>query len=292
MKYSLIFVFFFSALLCRATVRVTVCNGTWNTPEVWEDSIIPGQGDTIRIRHFVTLTTDLTFDDNMIYIEPIAKMCGYDTLVVDQGSKIYNYGFLSVYTFMLEDSVINKGGALEAKQFVISGYLVMEGGYLMAGDYRCFERQPCVPGIYWNRMDSIFCNTTGVEFKWYKDGQRIASVQQGARLKGNGMYTVQSGDGMGNFSEMSDAFVYTFSGINDPEEEGQLLYPNPNDGRFTFKAVGKGRLSVYNINGSMVFDEQINNINDYYELPLTSGTYMVSFNGENGNSTITRMVVR
>lgn len=77
------------------------------------------------------------------------------------------------------------------------------------------------------------------------------------------------------------------------ERETVYLYPNPNQGNFTFSIASSnplGTLCVYTLSGQLVHKEEINATNTVLNLNLAKGLYLVSFENDEKLTTLKMLV--
>ena len=71
------------------------------------------------------------------------------------------------------------------------------------------------------------------------------------------------------------------------------LYPNPNNGTFLINSNVSGMLSVFDLQGRMVHSQKINNGLSTGEIAnVSSGTYIVKLNSENGESLTDKLIIK
>ena len=71
------------------------------------------------------------------------------------------------------------------------------------------------------------------------------------------------------------------------------LYPNPNNGTFLINSNVSGILSVFDLQGRMVHSQKINNGLSNGEIAnVSSGTYIVKLNSENGESITDKLIIK
>ncbi|MBI4944796.1 MAG: T9SS type A sorting domain-containing protein [Bacteroidetes bacterium] len=164
-------VFIIININCFASLRQTECNGAWSNPKIWQFGIIPGANDSILIKHFVAMDTILSTQNNFIVITEHGELCSQYAIIVNAGSKVYNYGSICASSFVLNDTLIDYG-VIKTMQFVISGYLEILGSVIV-GPYTCFGQASCTPIIF-KQGDTLVSNTEAFEYDWYKNNQSLS----------------------------------------------------------------------------------------------------------------------
>jgi len=102
MKNKIIFLLtfiFISVNQLFAIKVITTSNDDWTSHASWSTNQVPGNPDTIVIRHYITLSQNLTISaPTVLIIEEGGTLCGDYLLDVACGATIINYGHLYLNT--------------------------------------------------------------------------------------------------------------------------------------------------------------------------------------------------
>jgi hypothetical protein len=129
-------IFLISFLIIRsfyspANTFITVKDGCWCDPTVWNQNAIPAPADTVEILNTVYYTYDLTFQSpSYLYIASNGTLCGNSQINLDHITADF-YGNLSFHTMIMSCSYItNFGYIYYTFQMVLScgGWLHNTGG--------------------------------------------------------------------------------------------------------------------------------------------------------------------
>lgn len=86
---------------------------------------------------------------------------------------------------------------------------------------------------------------------------------------------------------------YSFDGVNEQEEGGVSIFPNPTTSRFTVEGIGLNHVSVYNLMGQRVYEMECRGESvDINLSDVESGVYMVRVSTSNGEVTKRITVIR
>ncbi|PBQ31750.1 hypothetical protein CNR22_08195 [Sphingobacteriaceae bacterium] len=89
----------FLTTLAQATKVISAADSDWENPSTWLGNKVPFKPDTILIKHYVTLNTDLIIEaPTVLIIEKGATVCGNYLMDVKCGATLFNYGNLYLNT--------------------------------------------------------------------------------------------------------------------------------------------------------------------------------------------------
>ena len=73
--------------------------------------------------------------------------------------------------------------------------------------------------------------------------------------------------------------------VKDPQQNSLGIYPNPSHGQLTIESKQKGQLTVYNLQGKMLIQKNLENATETLNLSaFGKGIYMLRFDGKEGRS--------
>jgi PKD repeat protein len=124
---------------------------------------------------------------------------------------------------------------------------------------------------------------TGVNFQWYFNGSPIPGANGSSyTAQQSGTYQL-CGTDINGCTNCSDTLAYVGTGIQDFNENGFNIYPNPSDGRFTVVFESQSNDSrtfeIRDIAGRLIESKDVTGLQYYVQSkPLAAGTYMVIIN--------------
>lgn len=145
----------------QASKVISADDSDWNNPSTWIGNVVPVKPDTILIRHYVTLSSNLTIEaPTVMIIEKGATVCGDYFMDVLCGAMIINYGNL-----YLNSAEIRNG--FNYNEFYTKESLVFSGCGSSGGS---FENLP--PDGHMKVWPPVLCKTT--ETNWLPKTTGIA----------------------------------------------------------------------------------------------------------------------
>ena len=76
--------------------------------------------------------------------------------------------------------------------------------------------------------------------------------------------------------------INCLSNIQTKENSKTLVYPNPNKGVFNINTTEKTKMTLYNLNGKFVFQEDLKVGENLIKISIQKGMYFANFNTEKG----------
>ncbi len=145
------------------------------------------------------------------------------------------------------------------------------------------------------RNDTVFCNITGTQYKWYLNNVLLTTTSVAfLKVTQNGLYKVEVVNNNCT-SLQSSAISVTLTGIRNNTINVQFsILPNPNNGLFEIKITSilnkTYQLKLYNVTGQIISDEEINvkvgeNSRNMNLFGIEKGVYFLSIIGEDGVAT-------
>ena len=145
--------------------------------------------------------------------------------------------------------------------------------------------QPTAPVILNYNADSLYTISTNVNYQWFLNGTPIPNSNSqfiNKTINGSGLYSVTVTD-TANCGFSASSVNFNVVGIANEKEFASLLNiaPNPNNGSFSvvtnFSSETKIQLTVHNLLGQKIYEEQINFSNSSpskaIQLNVASGVY-------------------
>lgn len=122
----------------EATQLHTIKSGNWEADSVWFNNLHPDTtGDTISIYHHIMLHSNIFLSMNdYLFIDSSGWLCGNDSLIMLNGSYLFNQGFLGMYYIEMYNA---KG-------------LNLAPGYIDIGNAGMH-----LHGLYFHFLDSLGC---------------------------------------------------------------------------------------------------------------------------------------
>ena len=154
---------------------------------------------------------------------------------------------------------------------------------------------PTTP-IITQRNDTLTCSVTGATYNWYRNGVFLISTNLPKyKITQSGTYTVEVVGANSCISIRSANFNAVLTGIkNNKLNIEYSITPNPSNGEFQIKITSKEtklyQLKMYNVNGQIVFSDEISirtgeNIKQINVNDVERGFYLISLISDEGVNT-------
>ncbi|HUM53387.1 MAG TPA: T9SS type A sorting domain-containing protein, partial [Chitinophagales bacterium] len=153
---------------------------------------------------------------------------------------------------------------------------------------------PTTP-IITRRNDTVFCNVTGTQCKWYLNNVLLTTTTVAfLKVTQNGNYKVEVVNNSCT-SLASAAINISLTGVKYNKLDLRFsIYPNPSNGLFEIKITSIAhktyQLKLYNVNGQLISDEEMNvrigeNSKNMNLVGIEKGIYFLSIIGDDGVAT-------
>ena len=80
-------------------------------------------------------------------------------------------------------------------------------------------------------------------------------------------------------------------GVEETVNQFASIYPNPATSQVTLEGENLNSVAIYNVAGQLVRVEKLGKVNNTLSLDLESGVYFFSVYDNNGNNSVTRVVI-
>lgn len=103
-KCALLLLFFYLGIPVKALTVYSVAHNDWFMANTWSTGQIPTAPDTIIVKHYLTISQNLTIQaPTTLIIDSTGTICGNYDLINACGSFIYNYGEIYVKSATIRD---------------------------------------------------------------------------------------------------------------------------------------------------------------------------------------------
>jgi len=151
---------------------------------------------------------------------------------------------------------------------------------------------PAVSVVFTDLNGGVLVSSTGFNsYQWFLNDQPISGANESTYIPtANGNYSVTVTNEFG--CESSAGALLTILSLNGVVMESMSIYPNPNNGSFTIQHdLTSPKITVYSLDGKVVFEGELMNKMTTMNLDLMAGTYLVELE-ENGLRGVKRIVLK
>jgi len=151
---------------------------------------------------------------------------------------------------------------------------------------------PAVSVVFTDLNGGVLVSSTGFNsYQWFLNDQPISGANESTYIPtANGNYSVTVTNEFG--CESSAGTLLTILSLNGVVMESMSIYPNPNNGSFTIQHdLTSPKITVYSLDGKVVFEGELMNKMTTMNLDLMAGTYLVELE-ENGLRGVKRIVLK
>lgn len=203
MKNILLLLVMITSLQINAqTVRTSIANGDFFNPAIWSPFGIPTNGDSLRINHAVTLSSDIYYSAGQIRINNSGSLVqdAMQRSVWADGGSILNYGTYSTHVLYASGSgfVTNYGSITGVDSLLISTDFGNHGTASI-GDFLILPTGKFLNAGSMNNADSMLVQ--GIFENWGSASIYDLAFDYMSTLTNNGMITVTH-----NMHNQSDDF--------------------------------------------------------------------------------------
>jgi len=150
---------------------------------------------------------------------------------------------------------------------------------------------PAVSVVFTNLSGGVLVSNTGFNsYQWFLNDQPISVANESTYIPtANGNYSVTVTNEFG--CESSAGTLVAPLSLNEVVMKSMSIYPNPNNGSFTIQHdLTSPKITVYSLDGKVVFEGELMNKMTTMNLDLMAGTYLVELE-ENGLRGLKRIVI-
>lgn len=236
------------------------------------------------------LAVGLYFQQSYASQEPTLAQLG-DTLIAPSAEN---------YEWYLENNLISTADSFYVATYPGTYSAIIEdiAGCKYSSDsieIVCFENYK--PKIYqdgrWLETDTFY-----VSYQWYKDNLMITEEMNDSIYAGDSAsYYVEVIDSLGCTYQSKEVVYSSVNSISENSLNKNLfeIYPNPTTAggvNFVFKEnMSLYQISIYTLDGRLVYSKQINNTFNKLQIELESGVYLINLSTSEHKNSTSRLVV-